>query len=632
MTDPKPQWGSLPFSEQIAFFKDKLDLPTRTWKDLLGAAHDRAFVVAGAMKADLLADLHEAVLKGIEQGTTLEEFRKDFKSIVAKRGWTGWKGEGTPEGVAWRTQTIYGTNLRTSYQAGRHAQAQDIAQRRPFWRYVHNATVMDPRPEHIAWNGKILRADDPWWKTHWPPNGWNCFVPGTQVATPHGWRDIESLSIGDLVIGGSGNIQTVESPQVRSFKGDIVRIVSEQGDASATPNHRFLTLRGWIRAENLKIGDVLVQISEVSRLNNAIGNIEHTNAASGQFGVPFPRRGSQSSGIEALNSNLQFRNENVNPIRKGAVVVNSVKTPLLSYIKHHLLYCCRLCAGIYMSGRVCLVHGKTGDGHFFSNFWPAGRRACFKLSGATRNAGIVVLGFSQAIMSASLRLMERCFPQNVGSLLAPGVIANPLQSYAFMGVTGLDVKPLHQAHDASGVASPSCTQISNRQFLVEVEGAEGFASGAPLDSFDSLDHFVTWARAHGSCSTITDIQRVPYNGKVYNLSITEDASYCLRLGVVHNCRCRVETLSQRDMDRLGRSGPDQAPDDGTYEWHDKRTGQTHTIPKGIDPGWGYTPGATRDLIAEVKAKAAGLPDLLGNALLSEITAALESLSEKDVED
>lgn len=174
MARPVTAWGSLPFAEQIAFFNGKVDMPTQSWLDLLGAGHDRAFVVAGAMKADLLADLHAAVLKAIEQGTTLDTFRKDFNSIVAKRGWTGWTGEDTPEGRAWRQEIIYGTNLRTSYQAGRYAQAQAIAHRRPYWRYRHNDTVHDPRPLHVAWDGLILRADDPWWKTRWPPSGFGC--------------------------------------------------------------------------------------------------------------------------------------------------------------------------------------------------------------------------------------------------------------------------------------------------------------------------------------------------------------------------------------------------------------------------------------------------------------------------
>lgn len=51
----------LPFAEQIAFFRRKLNVPTERWDDLWQAAHDRAFVVAGAAKADLLEDLRGAV-------------------------------------------------------------------------------------------------------------------------------------------------------------------------------------------------------------------------------------------------------------------------------------------------------------------------------------------------------------------------------------------------------------------------------------------------------------------------------------------------------------------------------------------------------------------------------------------
>jgi len=34
----------------------------------------------------------------------------------------------------------------------------------------------------------------------------------------------------------------------------------------------------------------------------------------------------------------------------------------------------------------------------------------------------------------------------------------------------------------------------------------------------------------------------------------------------------------------------EAPDDGTYEYVDKNTGQVLQVPKGIDPGWDYNPG------------------------------------------
>lgn len=165
-----------PFKEQVDFFRQKINLPTERWDDIAGAAHDRAFVVAGAMKADLIADLRQAVGHSIEQGKSLDWFRKEFDRIVAERGWTGWTGEGSQAGVAWRTRVIYQTNMATSYAAGRWAQLNDpeLASIRPYWRYVHSDLVDHPRPQHQAWNGLVLHKDDPFWNTHFPPNGWGC--------------------------------------------------------------------------------------------------------------------------------------------------------------------------------------------------------------------------------------------------------------------------------------------------------------------------------------------------------------------------------------------------------------------------------------------------------------------------
>jgi len=167
-------YGALPFEEALAFFRAKLNLPTQRWDDLLGAAHDRAFVVAGALQADLLADLKAAVEKAIAEGTTIETFRQDFEQIVKERGWTGWTGEGTKAGEAWRTRVIYDTNLFTSYSAGRFRQMKEVANLRPYWRYRHSPASVEPRPQHVAWDGVILRHDDPWWATHTPSNGFGC--------------------------------------------------------------------------------------------------------------------------------------------------------------------------------------------------------------------------------------------------------------------------------------------------------------------------------------------------------------------------------------------------------------------------------------------------------------------------
>ena len=162
-----------PFEEQVQFMRDKVRLPTERWTDLLGSAHDRAFVVAGATKAELLNDLHKTLLT---PGMTLERFRREFGGIVRRHGWTGWTGEGSAAGVAWRTNVIYKTNMLSSYAAGRWAQmtSPEALAATPFWIYRHSDSVMHPRPLHVSWDGLILRAENPWWRTHYPPNGWGC--------------------------------------------------------------------------------------------------------------------------------------------------------------------------------------------------------------------------------------------------------------------------------------------------------------------------------------------------------------------------------------------------------------------------------------------------------------------------
>ena len=91
------------------------------------------------------------------------------------------------------------------------------------------------------------------------------------------------------------------------------------------------------------------------------------------------------------------------------------------------------------------------------------------------------------------------------------------------------------------------------------------------------------------------------------------------------CKCRIETLAERDLERLG-IGVSEAPDDGTYEWTDKVTGEIHRIPRGIDPGWDYAPGRRSWMAAQT------LPPMGSGALAPppqrvEIAGAVDALPE-----
>jgi hypothetical protein len=243
-----------PFAEQVAFFRGKLGnlAPTAKWDDLWKSQHDRAFMLAGAAKADLLADLAAAVDKAIAEGETLQDFRARFHEIIQRHGWAGFTGDDrkTPDGkggkgLAWRTRIIYQTNLSTSYAAGRLAQLKDAGFQ--LWVYRHSGSE-HPRLQHLAWNGLTLPANHPFWQTHYPPSGWNCFPGETDVRA-------------DALLG-----------QRFFYTGEMVELETRLGHRLAlTINHPVLTRRGWVPAGELQAGDEV--LAAALNVNTALHGI-----------------------------------------------------------------------------------------------------------------------------------------------------------------------------------------------------------------------------------------------------------------------------------------------------------------------------------------------------------------------
>lgn len=157
------QYGSLPFKEAIAFFRAKVNLPSERWADVWREQHNVGFMVAGAIKTDLLADLRQAVDSAIAEGRSLKWFQSEFKNIVKR---TGWEHTGD---AAWRARTIYDTNMRQAYNAGRYQQLQQFE----FWRYVHGDSRY-PRHDHHAKHNLVLPRTAAFWQVWFPQNGWGC--------------------------------------------------------------------------------------------------------------------------------------------------------------------------------------------------------------------------------------------------------------------------------------------------------------------------------------------------------------------------------------------------------------------------------------------------------------------------
>jgi hypothetical protein len=270
----------LPFAEQAAFFKQKMGtlLPTEKWTDVIHEAHDRGVVVAGAMKADLLADFAKAIDGFVSRGENMTDFVSRFDDLVDKHGWN-FQGDRD-----FRIRTIYQTNLATSYAAGRLVLLKRAAADGLLWMYKHSDLSITPRPLHRAWNGLCLSPNDPWWFTHYPPNGWGCkcyvvavhpsnvarlggriapapddgsrsvTLGGRTLVVPKGidpgWAYMPGASVADdLRAIVDGKVAKLPAPLGKAFKEEGAGVVAKPEKPAATPNGAVATPNGAIPAK-----------------------------------------------------------------------------------------------------------------------------------------------------------------------------------------------------------------------------------------------------------------------------------------------------------------------------------------------------------------------------------------------
>lgn len=190
MPESEVRFGGGPFEDAIAHFQRKVRVPVTTYRDLPAQMHAKAFMVAGAANDALLADFQQSLLLAMKQGTTLAAFRDDFDRMVKAHGWQ-YRGE-----PGWRSAVIFNTNMRTANMAGHWKRMWEDREMHPYLRYVQ---VQRPtkRPEHAVWHGVILPIEDPFWDTHFPPNGWGCKCAVQNVSNARmeaeGWQVSENV-------------------------------------------------------------------------------------------------------------------------------------------------------------------------------------------------------------------------------------------------------------------------------------------------------------------------------------------------------------------------------------------------------------------------------------------------------
>ena len=126
----------------------------------------RAFAVAGIEQMDVLKRLRDTIAK-LPEGMSWDEAKRDLASEISPFTGDDMK---VARAKAEMQLRIHGFQ---AYAVARHQQQMETADIFPYWKYV---TVGDSRVRaaHAALDGKVLRADDPWWQTHYPPWDWGC--------------------------------------------------------------------------------------------------------------------------------------------------------------------------------------------------------------------------------------------------------------------------------------------------------------------------------------------------------------------------------------------------------------------------------------------------------------------------
>jgi SPP1 gp7 family putative phage head morphogenesis protein len=225
----------LPPKDAISYLESKGAKITFNWHEVWQGAQAKAFTVTSVARLDVLEDIRGAAKQALAEGRTQKMFAKDLEPVLRAKGWWGKRTETGADGKERQVQMgsparlnlIYRQNMQTGYMAGRYKQMLENADNRPWWRYV---AVLDQRtrPAHRLLNGRTFRFDDPFWGSHYPPNGWGCRCR------------VQALS--DLGLEREG--LTPESGQDRMVTRDVELVDRRTGEATMRQVTGYRTATG----------------------------------------------------------------------------------------------------------------------------------------------------------------------------------------------------------------------------------------------------------------------------------------------------------------------------------------------------------------------------------------------------
>jgi len=166
----------------IEFFGAKGLRQTFSYADMVKGAHAHSFTVAKMMDVDMLGQVRASLDSALANGTSFKEWEKTITPVLQAGGWWGKKEVLDPLtgkmvvaqlGSPRRLETIFRTNMQSSYAAAAWVEIEKQADVAPYLMY-DAVDDLRTRPLHASWDQRVLPVVSAWWRTHYPPNGYNC--------------------------------------------------------------------------------------------------------------------------------------------------------------------------------------------------------------------------------------------------------------------------------------------------------------------------------------------------------------------------------------------------------------------------------------------------------------------------
>lgn len=248
------------FDEASKWFRGRTPVTKAEWELMSAKARRQSFTIAGTQQLKVVQTVFDELQKAIDKGTPIDAWRKALKNKL--------KGDFAEKNAHNLTTAFINAN-QTAYNTGRYYQLSDpsVTASLPYWGWD---SVMDTLTSPICTelNGTVLRHDDPWWLTHWPPLHHNAIAADSLIETIAGPKRAGNVTPGTRVLTHMGRWKRVTAVLRKQVADRPVRVLTTLSGRTLRVTHEHPVLRAetlsWEPAGNLHVGDAIFQKSKQS--------------------------------------------------------------------------------------------------------------------------------------------------------------------------------------------------------------------------------------------------------------------------------------------------------------------------------------------------------------------------------